>query len=58
MTQGDDQGSDPVDDERFDALLREAARGYNAPPPTPADAMWAAIEARRRAARAGDEPPG
>ena len=27
-----------MDDDRFDGLLREAAQGYNAPPPTPADA--------------------
>jgi hypothetical protein len=34
-------------DDRFDDQLREAARDYNAPPETPRDAMWAAIQAKR-----------
>jgi hypothetical protein len=34
-------------DDRFDETLREAARDYNDPPPTPRDAMWARIEAAR-----------
>ncbi|HEX6536221.1 MAG TPA: hypothetical protein VF041_16640 [Gemmatimonadaceae bacterium] len=37
------------DDDRFDDFLRNAARDYNAPPPTPRDAMWARIDAERRA---------
>jgi len=37
---------DHMDDEQFDRLLREAARGYNAPPPTPVEEMWAAIQAQ------------
>lgn len=36
------------DDDRFDEFLRNAARDYNAPPPTPRDAMWARIDAERR----------
>jgi hypothetical protein len=39
-----------MDDEQFDRLLREAAQSYNAPPPTPAPAIWAAVQARRAAA--------
>ncbi|GJG88812.1 hypothetical protein tb265_39930 [Gemmatimonadetes bacterium T265] len=31
----------------LDAALRAAARRYHEPPPAPADAMWAAIQARR-----------
>lgn len=34
-------------DDRFDDVLREAARGYNAPPPTPREEIWARIEAAR-----------
>jgi hypothetical protein len=34
-------------DDRFEDRLREAARGYNEPPETPREAMWAAIQARR-----------
>src|SRR5688572_10385035 len=39
-------------DDRFDDQLREAARDYNDPPPTPRDAMWARIEAARAESRA------
>jgi hypothetical protein len=34
-------------DDRFDDLLRDAAREYNAPPETPGDAMWERIVAER-----------
>ena len=34
-------------DDRFDDQLRDAARDYNAPPETPREEMWAAIQARR-----------
>jgi hypothetical protein len=33
--------------DRFDERLREAARNYHTPPPTPRDEMWAEIAARR-----------
>jgi hypothetical protein len=39
-------------DDRFDDLLRDAAREYNEPPETPRDAMWQRIVAER-AQRAG-----
>ncbi|HET6777794.1 MAG TPA: hypothetical protein VFH26_02810 [Gemmatimonadales bacterium] len=34
-------------DDRFDDLLRDAARGYNDPPEPPRDAMWERIVAER-----------
>ncbi|MDF3052291.1 MAG: hypothetical protein K0S19_396 [Geminicoccaceae bacterium] len=34
-------------DDRFDDQLRDAARDYNAPPETPREEMWAAIQAKR-----------
>ena len=37
--------------DRFEERLRDAARDYHAPPPTPRDAMWTAIAARRAAPR-------
>jgi hypothetical protein len=37
------------DDERFNEILRAAAQDYNRPPDTPREAMWARIEAARRA---------
>jgi hypothetical protein len=37
--------------DRFDERLREAARDYHTPPPTPRDEMWAEIAARRAADR-------
>ncbi len=41
------------DDDKFNEWLRQTAKGYHAPRPTPRDAMWARIEAERarRAAR-------
>lgn len=36
-------------DDRLDDLLRDAARDYHAPPPTPKAEMWQRIEAARRA---------
>lgn len=38
-----------MSEDRFDEFLRQAARDYNAPPDTPREAMWARIEAERRA---------
>lgn len=37
-----------MNDKRFEKLLRDAAEHYNEPPSTPKEAMWKAIEARRR----------
>lgn len=37
-----------MNDDRFDELLKDAARDYNAPPETPRELMWARIEAIRR----------
>jgi len=34
-------------DDRFDDQLKDSARDYNAPPMTPREEMWAAIQARR-----------
>lgn len=48
----------PLDDVPLDEVLRAAARHYHAPPPVPADAMWAAIQARRTAALPGALPLG
>jgi hypothetical protein len=36
-------------DDRFDDLLRDAAREYNEPPETPREEMWARIVAQREA---------
>ena len=38
-------------EDRFDEMLREAARDYNAPPPTPKAEMWDRIVAARRTDR-------
>ena len=38
-------------DDRFEERLRDAARGYHTPPPTPRDDMWAVIAARREQER-------
>jgi hypothetical protein len=45
-------------DAPLDAALLDAARDYHRPPPTPADAIWAGIQARRagRAAPAAGAP--
>ncbi len=37
-----------MNDDRFDELLKDVARDYNAPPETPRELMWARIEAIRR----------
>lgn len=42
--------------DHLDERLRVLARGYNAPPPTPRDAMWARIEAERRRQREAAAP--
>jgi hypothetical protein len=38
-------------EDRLDALLREAARDYNAPPPTPKAEIWEQIAARKSEGR-------
>ena len=50
------------DEHQMDERLRALAQGYNAPPPTPRDAMWARIAAERRqratlVVRAGKSTP-
>jgi len=40
-----------MDDDRLDEPLQATAREYHAPPPTPRETMWQAIDARRRAER-------
>jgi len=40
-----------VNKDRLDERLREAARDYNAPPPTPRERMWARIADERRSRR-------
>jgi hypothetical protein len=40
-----------MNDDQLDELFRRAARDYNAPPETPRDEMWRAIQARRRRSR-------
>ncbi|MEP6763265.1 MAG: hypothetical protein ABJB66_03090 [Gemmatimonadaceae bacterium] len=46
----DDQNSNQISDDKFDSLLREAARSYNEPPAPNVDRMWAAIEQQHFAA--------
>lgn len=43
-------------EDRLDEWVRDAARDYNAPPPTPKAEMWEAIQAGRRAARVAPRP--
>lgn len=38
-------------EERFEEMLREAARQYNDPPPTPRDEIWRRIESARQPGR-------
>jgi hypothetical protein len=45
-----------MDDDRLDDLLRDAARDYHAPVPTPREEIWAGIERRRAAARRARRP--
>jgi hypothetical protein len=40
-------------DDKSDDLLRDAARDYNAPPETPREVMWAAIQAKRAQRESG-----
>lgn len=40
-----------MNDDQWDELLRRTVRDYNAPPETPRDEMWRAIQARRRRTR-------
>jgi hypothetical protein len=42
-------------DDGFEDRLKDAASDYNAPPETPTEAMWAAIQARRAAEGKGAE---
>lgn len=42
-------------DERFVAFLRREAAGYHAPPETPADALWPAVQAGWRLAAGGGQ---
>ena len=42
-------------DDRFDDQLRDAARDYNAPPETPREMMWAAIQAKKAERAEGEE---
>ncbi len=44
-------------EDQLDESLRAAARDYHAPPATPRDAMWRAIEAQRRVERARRPAP-
>jgi hypothetical protein len=37
---------DPMNDDRFDDLLEEAARSYHLPPETPREEMWSRIKER------------
>jgi hypothetical protein len=43
-------------DDRFDDQLRDSAREYNAPPATPREEMWAAIQAKRAEGGQKNEP--
>jgi hypothetical protein len=45
-------------EDRFDEILREAARDYNAPPPTPKAEMWERIAAARAESRSGGQAGG
>jgi hypothetical protein len=45
-------------EDRLDAMLRDAAQDYNAPPPTPRAEMWARIQAGRRGRGGGAEQGG
>ncbi len=40
-----------MDDDRLDERLRDAARGYNPPPETPREEMWARMQAARKTRR-------
>jgi hypothetical protein len=42
-------------DDRFEDQMREAAQEYHAPPATPREEMWAAIEAERAKAEGAEE---
>jgi hypothetical protein len=41
-----------MNDDRFEDVMRQAARDYHRPPDTPRDEMWTAIDAVRRRRRA------
>jgi hypothetical protein len=41
-------------DDRFEEVVREAAKSYNEPPPAPRDEIWARLSAARR----GESAPG
>jgi hypothetical protein len=46
-----------MNDDQWDELLRRMARDYNAPPETPREAMWRAIQARPRHTRSLPSSP-
>ena len=45
-------------EDRFDEMLRDAARDYNAPPVTPKAEMWERIQATRADSRSGGQADG
>lgn len=45
-------------EDRLDALLRDAAKDYNAPPEAPKAAIWARVSARRADGRTGGRADG
>jgi hypothetical protein len=45
-------------EDRFDEILRDAARDYNAPPPTPKAELWERIAAERAVRRSGGQADG
>ncbi|HEU4587772.1 MAG TPA: hypothetical protein VFS11_03945 [Gemmatimonadales bacterium] len=49
--------TDPIDDTPLPPELLDAARAYHAPPPTPREVMWRAVQAEREATQAA-EPAG
>src|SRR3954468_16319442 len=46
--------SDPIDEPPLPPELDAAARAYHEPPPTPADAIWRAVQAGRPGAQAAE----
>lgn len=46
--------TDPIDETPLPPELQEAARAYHAPPLTPREAMWSAVQAERHAERTAE----
>ncbi len=46
-----------MSEDRFESLLRDAARDYNRPPEPPREAMWARIQAERQQRESGRRNP-